>query len=337
MTQAIATTRQPGTIAELITAQMPAIALVIGGSTPAERQRKAERFSRIALTAVRQNPKLAQCSQASFAASLMTCAQLDLEPNTPQQLAHLIPYKGECTFQPGYPGLMELAYRTGKVSAFHADVVYRKEVEAGLFKYTKGLDPTIHHEVDLLGDSREGELVAAYAVAKMKDGATIFRVVDAKEVARARKSSQGAGSSYSPWNTDPESMWIKTALKRLCKLLPRTEQLSLAIELDDKAERGESQSPALPTAASTDALNAALYVPAGHEDEGEVESTAQAQPTEKTSPKAQSKPTPAPESKEIECAMKPGVIVRTGVECQTCAHKALDCDYWLAPGSDDQA
>ena len=36
-------------------------------------------------------------------------------------------------------------------------------------------------------------------------------------------------------------MWMKTAIKRLCSFLPRTEQLSLAVELDDKAERGETQ------------------------------------------------------------------------------------------------
>lgn len=262
---ATTTTKQPATIGELITAQMPAIAMVIGGSTPAERQRRAERFARIALTAVRQNPKLAQCTQASFAAALMTCAQLDLEPNTPQQLAHLIPYKGECTFQPGYPGLMELAYRTGKVSAFHADVVYRKEVEDGLFRYTKGIKPTIHHEVDILGSAREGDIVAAYAVAEMKDGTTIFRVIDRKDVERAQRTSasmKGDKAQYSPWNTSPDAMWMKTAIKRLCSFLPRTEQLSLAIDLDDKAERGESQLPEVnPTTALNEALGAQVEPP----------------------------------------------------------------------------
>jgi len=255
------TDKKPATIAELITQQMPAIALVIGGSTPAERRRRAERFARIALTAVRQTPKLAQCTQESFAAALMTCAQLDLEPNTPQQLAHLIPYGKECTFQPGYPGLMELAYRTGKVSAFHADVVYRKEIESSLFRYTKGIDPIIHHEVDILGDAREGDIVAAYAVAKMKDGQTIFRVIDRKDVERAKKTSaslKGDKAQYSPWNTSPDAMWMKTAIKRLCTFLPRTEQLSLAIDLDDKAERGESQ---LPEVNPTTALNEALAEP----------------------------------------------------------------------------
>ena len=301
--------QKPNTIADLIRQQMPAIAMVIGGSTPAERNRRAERFARIALTAVRQNPKLAQCSMDSFAASLMTCAQLDLEPNTPQQLAHLIPYKGECTFQLGYPGLMELAYRTGKVSTFHADVVYEKDVQQGLFSYSKGLDPTIKHLVDILGDAREGEIVAAYAVAKMKDGGVIFRVIDRKDVKRAQKTSSGlqyalqnGKKESSPWQTSPDSMWMKTAIKRLCSFLPRTEQLSLAIELDDKAERGESQLPEIPALTGAEGLNAAL---AGVDEAGIVKDT-------------------MPET--LEC--KNGSTVRTAVECAKCEDKAGNCPHW---------
>lgn len=249
MSNAPVVNKQPTTIAELITSQMPAIAMAIGGNSDAERQRRAQRFARIALTAVRSTPKLGSCTMDSFAAALMTCAQLDLEPNTPQQLAHLIPYENrnkgivECQFQIGYPGLMELAYRTGKVSTFHADVVYKSEVEQGLFRYTKGIQPTIHHEVDILGNAREGEIVAAYAAVTMKDGTNIFRVIDRKDAERAKSSSASMRGKpqYSPWTTSPDAMWMKTAIKRLCMFLPRTEQLSIAVDLDDKADRGESQ------------------------------------------------------------------------------------------------
>lgn len=313
----VVTRKSPGTIAELITQQMPAIAMVVGGSTSAERQRRAERFARIVLTAVNQNPKLAQCTQASFAAALMNVAQMDLEPNTPQQLAHLIPYENrkrgiiECQLQIGYPGLMELAYRTGKVANFNADVVYRKEVEAGLFRYTKGVKPTIHHECDLLGNTREGELVAAYASVEMKDGTNLFRVVDRKEVERAMKASQSAKIDYSPWKTDPESMWIKTAIKRLCKFLPRTEQLSLAVELDEKAERGESQLPQIPAAT---ALNEALS------------NNMELPPSEEIIPEAQPKTVDEIKMPEtVEC--RTGTMVRTAVECQKCDERG-DCPHW---------
>lgn len=240
-------TRQaPSTIVELIKAQRSGIAMVIGGQTKEERQRRAERFARIALTAVRSTPKLAQCTQESFAAALMTCAQLDLEPNTPQGLAYLIPYGKECQFQVGYKGLLQLVYRSGQVASINADVVYRAEIEQGMFEYAKGIQPTIKHRVDLLSDLRKGEIVASYAAVVLKGGESILRVVDAQEVERAQKTSASMaaarkyGNTNSPWLTSPESMWMKTALKRLCSWLPQTEMLAQAIEAEDMQDRESS-------------------------------------------------------------------------------------------------
>ena len=240
MSQAPAAQRQPQTIAELIQKQTPGIAMVMNGRTPEERAKRAERFARIALTAVRLTPKLAECSMPSFAAALMTCAQLNLEPG-PQGHAYLIPYKGECTFQLGYKGLLELVYRSGLMSSVYAEVVYRAEVERGKFKFAMGLERQLSHEIDLLDDCRDGELVAAYAVAEMKDGTRNFVVLSKKEIERAKASSSSARYGSGPWSTSPEEMWKKTALKRLCKWLPQSVEAARAIELDDTADRGEAQ------------------------------------------------------------------------------------------------
>ena len=51
----------------------------------------AERLCRIALTTVRLNPKLAECTPESFLGALFQAAQLGLEPNVEGQ-AYLIPY-----------------------------------------------------------------------------------------------------------------------------------------------------------------------------------------------------------------------------------------------------
>lgn len=252
------------TIAGLITSQMPAIALVMNGASEQERKNKAERFARICLTAVRNNQKLMGCTRDSFAAALMTCAQLNLEPNTPQGLAYLIPYGKECQFQIGYKGLLQLVYRSGIIASFNADVVYRAEVENGLFEYHKGITPTITHKVDLLRpEAREGELVAAYAACTLKGGGEgLLRLVDRKDVERAQKTSASlaAHKKYgkdSPWISSPEAMWMKTAIKRLVSWLPQTEMLAMAVDLDDKAERGETQL-SLPQLTPTAGLNAAL-------------------------------------------------------------------------------
>lgn len=237
-------------IESMLAVQRNEIARVMGGATPAERAKRADRFCRIVTTAFRQTPKLAQCTKASFAGALMTCAQLDLEPNTPQGLAYLIPYKNkgvlECQFQIGYRGLLQLAYRSNMLASLNADVVYKREVEAGKFTYTKGITPTIRHEVDLLApDLREyhpkdNPIIAAYASATLKGGQSLLRLVDGQEIARAKSASSGASSQYSPWQTHPAAMAMKTAIKRLAAWLPQTEQIALAVEMDDRAERGES-------------------------------------------------------------------------------------------------
>ena len=51
-----------------------------------------ERFTRIVLSALSANPKLAQTTPQSFLAAMMTAAQLGMEPNTPLGQAYLIPY-----------------------------------------------------------------------------------------------------------------------------------------------------------------------------------------------------------------------------------------------------
>lgn len=51
-----------------------------------------ERFTRIVLSALSANPKLAQTTPQSFLGAMMTAAQLGVEPNTPLGQAYLIPY-----------------------------------------------------------------------------------------------------------------------------------------------------------------------------------------------------------------------------------------------------
>ncbi len=287
--------RKPNTIGELIQAQIPAIAMAVGGKTPEERKRRAERFARICLTAVRNTPKLANCTMESFAASMMICAQLDLEPNTPQGLAFLIPFENrrrsitECQFQIGYKGLLQLAYRSGVVQSFNADVVYENEIKAGMFEYRKGIMPTIRHDVDLLNPNlREGKIVAAYAACTLTGGQPLLRVVDAKEVERAQKSSASMAAArkynkgdYSPWQTSPEAMWMKTAIKRLAAWMPQTEMLALAVDTDDRAERGESF--AIEEKSGVEQLNTAL-ANAVAEEQPAIETTAQAGETIDTKP-----------------------------------------------------
>ena len=52
----------------------------------------SERMLKLALGALRTTPKLAGASLSSLLGSVVTCAQLGLEPNTPLGHAYLLPF-----------------------------------------------------------------------------------------------------------------------------------------------------------------------------------------------------------------------------------------------------
>ncbi|NCC91426.1 MAG: recombinase RecT, partial [Spirochaetia bacterium] len=101
-TQAVAKKKEPQTLKDFVIAMQDQIAKALPSVITAER------FTRIALTALSSNPKLAECDRNSFLGGLMQAAQLGLEPNTPLGQAYLIPFRNkkkgitECQFQIGY-------------------------------------------------------------------------------------------------------------------------------------------------------------------------------------------------------------------------------------------
>lgn len=195
----------------------------------------ADRMMRIALTALRTNPKLAECNPGSFLGSVITAAQLGLEVNTPLGHAYLIPYKRECTLQIGYQGMMDLARRSGMVSAIYAYDVR----EGDTFSYQLGLNPDVKH-VPSDDEGREiKKLTHVYAVAKLKDGEPVFTVLTRAQVDQYRKRSRA--SADGPWVTDYTAMALKTAIRRLFTWLPKSAEMALGATLDEQPERGEQQ------------------------------------------------------------------------------------------------
>jgi len=274
-------------------------ARAIGGATPQEQQRRAERFARICVTAFRQNPELQKSSPASILGAMMTCAQLGLEPNTPSGLAYLIPRWNsklrsmECQFQVGYRGLLELMYRSGAIASINADVVYRQEIEAGLFTYTSGIRPSIEHRIDLLdGSARTGnpqDIVAAYACAVLKSGEPVIRVVPRRDIDKAMNMSGGKSGPSAVWKSHYAEMAIKTAIHRLAKWLPTT-RVDEAMEAEAKYIEAEAK-PVEPVQAglSLEAMNAMMQAGQGMAVEAPQEA-----PAVEQAPAPQ--PEPIPES-----------------------------------------
>lgn len=190
-----------------------------------------ERFSRMVLSAISTNPKLASCTPQSFLGAMMTSAQLGLEVNTPLGQAYLLPYdnrkKGitECQFQLGYKGLIDLAYRSGEVSIIQAHEVYENDD----FDYELGMEPRLRH---IPARVNRGKVICYYAMFKTKDGGYGFDVMSVEDIqAHARKYSKAYGSG--PWQTNFDEMAKKTVLKKVLKYAPLKSDFVRAAAQDE--------------------------------------------------------------------------------------------------------
>lgn len=198
-----------------------------------------ERFTRIALSALNNTPQLKQCTPISFLAALMNAAQLGLEPNTPLGQAYLIPYKNkgtlECQFQIGYKGLIDLAYRNGKMQTIQAQAVYEND----FFEYEYGLEPKLVHRPAF---EDRGELTYFYGIFRTENGGYGFSVMSKADMdLYAKTYSKAYDSSYSPWKTSYEEMAKKTVIKQALKYAPIKTDFQRALSTDETIKKQLSE------------------------------------------------------------------------------------------------
>jgi len=215
----VATTKPQG-IRELIQASTKEL----GKALPSHMN--PERIVRIALTTLRTTPKLMDCNPHSFLAALFQSAQLGLEPNVEGQ-AYIIPYGTEAQFQIGYKGYVELFYRHSMAVSLDAQAVHQNDE----FEYEYGTESYLRHKPAL---KNRGEVYAYYAVAKLKDGAYLFKVMSKEEcMEHGKKHSKSYNSSSSPWQKEPDAMCKKTCVIQIMKLIPKSIEIQKAIAMDD--------------------------------------------------------------------------------------------------------
>lgn len=193
-----------------------------------------EKLIRLSVLAYGKNSKLAECSVPSIINSVMDAAKLGLEPNTPLGQCYLIPYKGECTLQIGYRGLITLAFRSGFFVSAESRLVY----EGDDFDLYYDPEARLRHKPDLGGPQLK--ITHAYAYAKLKDGGMPLQIMNRATLDKIRNKS---ASRNSPAWTDWEGeMYRKAPLKRLLKGLPLSPELSTAIDIDNHGYDEEQES-----------------------------------------------------------------------------------------------
>lgn len=201
-----------------------------------------ERMIRVAITAVAHTPALMDCTPISIAGCIVQASILGLEPNGALGEAYLVPFnntktkKKECQLIPGYLGLIKLVRNSGELIMINAQPVRAKDD----FDFEDGLDPYLRHKRGPGGPVERGPITHYWAGAVLKGGGKQFVVMTIGEVKEHRDKYSKAKSS-GPWVSEFDAMACKTCLRKLVKLLPKSIEAQVAVNLDERHEAGLGQ------------------------------------------------------------------------------------------------
>lgn len=196
-----------------------------------------DRMARIALTLLRQVPKLAQCTPESFLGALMTCSQLGMEPG-PTQEAYIIPRwnkdadngpgrpKGamEASFQLGYQGMIKLFWQHPLAAMIDAQAVHEND----FFEFELGTNAHLTHRP---AKEERGKVKCWYSIVRLTNGGMAFRVMYPAEVEQHRNRSQAPNSPA--WRGSYDEMAKKTCIRSMFKLLPKSTEIARALAHDE--------------------------------------------------------------------------------------------------------
>ncbi|KQW13592.1 recombinase RecT [Streptomyces sp. Root369] len=192
-------------------------------------------------------PRLATCTPASVLDALLSCARFGLLPDEKHAV---ITREGKLArFVPMAQGYVDLMYRSGSVRSVHVGVIRENDV----FQYvpTAPVGEDFVHEPDLRKSTKErGEVIVAYAFAWLKGGARSQVVAltreDAEEIrdqySEAYQRAKAEKREDTFWHTHFVEMWMKSAVRRLAKVVPMSAQLVALVNTDDAGDAGEAQS-----------------------------------------------------------------------------------------------
>lgn len=169
--------------------------------------RQAHAFVGSVLLVVSQSKKLMECEPMSIIASALQAANLKLSCDPSIGQAYLVPYKGKCTFVPGYRGLKDLGLRTREYSDLSINEIYAgQQVEKD----------QITGRLTVLGTPETDEVVAYVGYLRLLSGFSKAIFMTVEDIHKhAKRYAPSYAYPDSPWNTETPKMEAKTVLRQL--------------------------------------------------------------------------------------------------------------------------
>lgn len=135
----------------------------------------------------------------------------------------------QATFQVGYRGYSQLAYRSGVVRCFAPQTVYMNDP----FHVQYGSDRRLDHKP---AEGDRGEVRGYYAVCQFINQGSDFEWMTKADMEAHRL--RYCKDNETTWVNNYQAMAEKTTMRMLAKRLPVSPQLTQAAVLDEYGERG---------------------------------------------------------------------------------------------------
>ncbi len=201
-----------------------------------------ERMQRLCTTEFSMNPSLRGCSAISFLSAAVRSAQLGLEPGNGLGHCFFVPFQNrkagtnDVQLIIGYRGMIDLAYRSGKVISVMPRVVYNDNE----FRYQYGTNAHIFH-VPADVDEDDKNITHAYVVVEFANGSKQFEVMTRAAIDKTMKESKSSSFQNSPWKKHFDQMAMKSVVRKVFKYLPVSIEVQRAAIFDEYTEAGIDQ------------------------------------------------------------------------------------------------
>lgn len=219
-------------------------------------QKSQDRMSSVLMVAVERTPELLFADRQSLIAATRQCANHGLVPdgneatlqiyNTKVKVDGVDKWIQKVQYQPMVRGIVNRVLRSGKVEAFWAEVVYQGEEFS--IDISHG-DRRPVHNPDYF--AREGDIIGAYAVAKLTNGSIDCEPMPRSEIDKVRNVAK-TQKVWDGWFSEKAKVAV---IRRMSKRLPLSaEDMDFIINRDEHDFDRSEPKDVTPKAADTQNL-----------------------------------------------------------------------------------
>lgn len=176
-----------------------------------------DRFVRVIMTAVQDNPALLDANRKSLLKSAQQAAQDGLMPDGRE--GALVMYGKDVQWLPMITGLTKRVRETGQVIEFRTRIVHENDH----FEVIFGDEERIEHKPTIIGE--RGSIIAAYAVLKLKDGGVEREVMTKEDLDAVRAVSRAKNGPWKQWEGEMCRKSVARRLFKRCPLSPVVDQI----------------------------------------------------------------------------------------------------------------